>query len=84
MIENQSFRLSRDLANIRSSCWRCSVKKVFLKLSHISEENTCVEVSFNKVASYDSGVSRDLLGMPCSAKDFEAGAQKFIIVNFEE
>ena len=25
---------------------RCSLKKVFLKISHISLENTCVRVSF--------------------------------------
>ena len=30
----------------RSSHWRCSVKKVFLKISQISQENTCVTVSF--------------------------------------
>ena len=30
--------------------WRCSVKKVFLKISQYSQENTCVGVSFNKVA----------------------------------
>ena len=27
---------------------RCSVKKVFLKISQVSQENTCVGVSFNK------------------------------------
>ena len=28
---------------------RCSVKKVFLKISQISQENTCVGVFFSKV-----------------------------------
>ena len=31
---------------IRSSYRRCSVKKVYLKISQISQENTCVGVSF--------------------------------------
>ena len=30
----------------RSSHWRCSVKKVFLKILQISQENTCVTMSF--------------------------------------
>ena len=30
----------------KSGHWRCSVKKVFLKISQISQENTCVTVSF--------------------------------------
>ena len=29
----------------RSSHWRCSVKNVFLRISHYSQENTCVGVS---------------------------------------
>ena len=29
---------------------RCSVKKVFLKISQNSPENTCARVSFNNVA----------------------------------
>ena len=29
--------------------WSCSVKKMFLKISQHSQENTCVEVSFNKI-----------------------------------
>ena len=33
---------------------------------------------------YVSDVSRDFLGIPFSARDFRAGAQKDIIVNFEE
>ena len=36
--------------SFKSSHRRCSVKKVFLKISQISKENTCVEVFFNKVA----------------------------------
>ena len=32
----------------RSSRQRCSVKKVFLKISKISQENTCVGVLFFK------------------------------------
>ena len=35
---------------------RCSSKQVFLKISKISQENTCVRVSFNKVA----GLGRQL------------------------
>ena len=34
----------------RSSHWRCSVKKVFLKILQISQENTYVRVLFYKVA----------------------------------
>ena len=30
----------------RSSQWRCSIKKLFLKISRYSQENTCVGVSF--------------------------------------
>ena len=32
--------------NLRSSNWSSSVKKVFLEILQISQENTCVEVSF--------------------------------------
>ena len=32
--------------NLRSRHWSCSVKKVFLENLQISQENTCVEVSF--------------------------------------
>ena len=31
---------------VRSSHWRCSVKKMFLKISQILQENTCVRVFF--------------------------------------
>ena len=41
----------RDLLGLlRSSHRRCSVKKVFLKISQISQENTCIGVCFNNVA----------------------------------
>ena len=45
------FVLERD-SNIffRSICWRCSVKKVFLKISQISQEkDLCWSLFFNKV-----------------------------------
>ena len=33
--------------------WKCSVGKVFLEISQISQENTCARVSFfNKVAGF--------------------------------
>ena len=32
--------------NLRSSHWNSSVKKVFLEILQISQENTCIEVSF--------------------------------------
>ena len=32
--------------NIEAVVWRCSSKLVFLKISQISQENTCVGVSF--------------------------------------
>ena len=36
---------------------RCSVKKVFLKISQNSKENTCAKVSFlNKVPDFGTGV----------------------------
>ena len=34
-----------------SSHWRCSVKKVFLKISQIPQENTCVGEYLEKTAS---------------------------------
>ena len=34
----------------RTSRWRCSVKKVFLKKSQNSQENTCASLFFNKIA----------------------------------
>ena len=35
---------------IRSSHWSCLIKKMFLKVLHYSQENTCVRISFlNKV-----------------------------------
>ena len=40
---------SRNLSLQRSSHWRCTVKKVFLKISQISQENVFVGVSFNKI-----------------------------------
>ena len=33
--------------NLRSSHWNSSVKTVFLEIFQISQENTCVEVSFS-------------------------------------
>ena len=33
----------------RSSCRRCSIKKLFLKISHYSNKNTCIGVLFNTV-----------------------------------
>ena len=39
-------QLVRYVATFRSSHRSCSVKKVFLKISQISLENTCVRVSF--------------------------------------
>ena len=36
---------------MRSSHWKCSVKKGVLKNSQYSQENTRVRVSFNKAAS---------------------------------
>ena len=33
--------------NLRSSHWNYSVKKVFLKILQISQENTCAEISFS-------------------------------------
>ena len=41
--------LSRNPSLQRSSHWRCTVKKVFLKISQISQENVFVGVSFNKI-----------------------------------
>ena len=32
----------RKPETVRSSFWRCSVKMMFLKVSQISQENTCV------------------------------------------
>ena len=40
---------SRNPSLQRSSHWRCTVKKVFLKISQISQENIFVGVSFNKI-----------------------------------
>ena len=37
--------------------WRCSVKKVFLEISQISQENTCARVSFlRKLQASGGGV----------------------------
>ena len=38
--------LSDQLTKTRSSHWRCSIKKVLLKISQNPQENTCVRVSF--------------------------------------
>ena len=35
-----------SLGKVRSSHWRCSLKRVFLKVLQSSQENTCVGVSF--------------------------------------
>ena len=42
--------LSCQIFNSRSSNRKCSAKKLFLKISQISQENTCPRVFFNKVA----------------------------------
>ena len=34
------------LPDSKAVCWRCSVKKLFLKVSQNSQENTCAKVSF--------------------------------------
>ena len=44
MKEASSF-LKKIVLLFRSSHWRCSVKKVFLKISQNSQDNTCVRVS---------------------------------------
>ena len=36
--------------NLLAAAWRWSVKKVLLKLSQNSQENTCTRVFFNKIA----------------------------------
>ena len=38
--------LRKQDLNLRGSHWNSSVKKVFLEILKISQENTCVEVSF--------------------------------------
>ena len=38
----------------RSSHWRCSVKKIFLKYCKISQENICFRVSFTTLLKSDS------------------------------
>ena len=35
--------------NLEAVAWRCSVKKVFLKISQNSQENTCTRVSLIKL-----------------------------------
>ena len=37
--------------------WRCSAKKVFLKISQNSQENTCASLFFNKVAGLSLQIS---------------------------
>ena len=39
---------------------RCSVKKKFLEISQNSRENTCVRVSYNKVAGWGNGYDKEL------------------------
>ena len=38
--------------NKTSSCWRCSIKKVFLKILQCSQEKPAAESLFNKVAGH--------------------------------
>ena len=38
--------LKSPYRDVRSSHWRCSIKKLFLKISQCSQENICVELSF--------------------------------------
>ena len=44
--ENIKTKNSSFLKN-RSRHWRCSIKKVFLKISHNLQKNTCLRVSFS-------------------------------------
>ena len=46
---SQNFREISQKQPFRTSHRRCSIKKVFLKILQISQENTFVGVSFNKV-----------------------------------
>ena len=45
-LENIKTKNSSFLKN-RSRHWRCSIKKVFLKISHNLQKNTCLRVSFS-------------------------------------
>ena len=47
-LQNQKRRNSH--VYVTTSHRKCSVKNVFLKIPQISQENTCVESSFSKVA----------------------------------
>ena len=44
----------RDMSGLysRAVVWRCSVKKLFLKISKNSQETTCARVSINKIAGF--------------------------------
>ena len=51
-----SFFFKNDQKKLRSSKWRCSIKKLFLKISQNSQENTCARVSFLSKKRFWQGV----------------------------
>ena len=46
-----SMTLKYEIPIVKSSHQRCSIKKVFLKISQNSQEKTCASLFFNKVSS---------------------------------
>ena len=50
--------------------WRCSVKKVFIKLSQISQKNTCARISFliKLQAQACNYIKKDTLGLVLSCE----------------
>ena len=49
--ESLLLKINISVTNSEAVVQRCSVKKLFLEISHNSQENTCARVFFNKVAA---------------------------------
>ena len=65
--------------NTEAVVWRCSVKKLFLKISQNSQENTCARVSFNEVASLRPATSlKETLAQVFSCEFFQISKNTYL------
>ena len=59
----------RKVLYLEAVVHRCSVKKVFLEISQISQENTCARVSFLiKLQAWDIFIKKEILAQVCSCE----------------
>ena len=68
----------RKVLYLEAVVHRCSVKKVFLEISQISQENTCARVSFLiKLQAWDIFIKKETLAQVCSCEIWEISKNTF-------